>query len=281
MGCTRAVLCVKRKIFSKKGGFEDMDIQSLGILSSIAAKVNINTKVNKGNNLSFPQIFSETMGTNQISAKDMFSKAYPTNDVNVKVGNCDIANEIWERKDFPVWQYFQDDVSVSSLNNWKPTEAEPTGAESYIQQELKKIGFGEIVVMLPESLQKKMETNPEYAQEITEKLQKWKADYDRMDNAVAASYGDDPILYQMTKSYCIQLDGDGNVKNYTVVSGGIDTHKSDDTNRTYSKAPQKTVVKTKSIRKEVANTITRFEEVDYTNIAPYLVPLYKNREILL
>ena len=118
-----------------------MDIQSLGILSSIAAKVNINTKVNKGNNLSFPQIFSETMGTNQISAKDMFSKAYPANDVNVKVGNCDIANEIWERKDFPVWQYFQDDVSVGSINNWRPTEAEPTGAESYIQQELKKTGF--------------------------------------------------------------------------------------------------------------------------------------------
>ena len=281
MGCTRAVLCVKRNIFSKKGGFEDMDIQSLGILSSIAAKVNINTKMNKGNNLSFPQIFSETMRTNQISAKDMFSKAYPANDVNVKVGNCDIANEIWERKDFPVWQYFQDDVSVGSLNNWKPTEAEPTGAESYIQQELKKIGFGEIVVMLPESLQKKMETNPEYAQEITEKLQKWKADYDRMDNAVAASYGDDPILYQMTKSYCIQLDEDGNVKNYTVVSGGIDTKKSDDSNKTYNETPQKTVVKTvkpKSVQEKVANTIARFEEVDYTNLAPYLVTFYKNKE---
>ena len=284
MGYTSAVLCVKRNIFSEKGGFEDMDIQSLGILNSIAAKVNINTKVDKGNNLSFPQIFSEIRGTNQISAKDMFSTAYPANDVNVKVGNCDIAGEIWERKDFPVWQYFQDDVSADSLNNWKPTEAGLTGAEFYIQQELKKIGFGEIVVMLPESLQKKMETNPEYAQEITEKLQKWKADYDRMDNAVAASYGDDPILYQMTKSYCIQLDEDGNVKNYTVVSGGIDTKKSDDTNKTYNEAPQKTVVKTvkpKSIQKEVANTITRLEEVDYTNIAPYLVPFYKNREILL
>ena len=258
-----------------------MDIQSLGLLSSIAAQGNINTIVDKGNCPSFSQIFSEIRESNQISAKDMFSNAFPTKDVSVKAGNCDIASKIWERKDFPVWQYFQDDVGADSLNNWKPTGAEPTGAESYIQQELKKIGFGEMVVMLPESLQKKMEADPEYAQKIAEKLQKWKADYDRMDNAVAASYGDDPILYQMTKSYCIQLDEDGNVKNYTVVGGGIDTQKSDDTNKTDNKVPRKTVVRTvkpKSVQEKVANTIARFEEVDYTNLAPYLVTFYKNKE---
>jgi len=259
-----------------------MEIQSLGLLSSIAAQGNINTIADKGNCPSFLQILSEIRETNPISAKDMFSVAFPTNDVSVKAGNCDIASKIWERKDFPVWKYFQDDVSADSLNNWKPTGAEPTGAESYIQQELKKIGFGEMVVMLPESLQKKMEADPEYTQKIAEKLQKWKTDYDRMDNAVAASYGDDPILYQMTKSYCIQLDENGNVKNYTVVSGGIDTKKSDDTNKTYNKMPQRTVVKKikqKSIQGETANTITRFEEIDYTNIAPYLVDFYKKREI--
>ena len=259
-----------------------MDIQSLGILSSITAQGNINTIVDKGNSLSFPQIFSEIRGTNQISANDMFSAAFPTNDVSVKVGNCDISSKIWERKDFPVWQYFQDNVIADSLNNWKPAGAEPTGAESYIQQELKKIGFGEMTVILPESLQKKMEADPEYAQKIVEKLQKWKTDYDRMDNAVAASYGDDPALYQMTKSYCIQLDEDGNVKNYTVVSGGIDTKKSDDTIRTDSKVPRKTVVKIvkpKSVKGETANIITRFEEIDYTNIAPYLATFYKNKDI--
>ena len=258
-----------------------MDIQSLGLLSSIAAQGNINTILDKGNCPSFSQVFLEIRGTNQISAKDMFSAAFPTNDVSVKAGNCDIASKIWERRDFPVWQYFQDDVSADSLNNWKPTGTEPTGAESYIQQELEKIGFGEMVVMLPESLQKKTEADPEYAQKIVEKLQKWKINYDRMDNAVAASYGDDPILYQMTKSYCIQLDEDGNVKNYTVVSGGIDTKKSDNTNRTDNEAPQRMVVKTvkpKSVQDKAANTKTRFEEVDYTNIAPYLVTFYKNKE---
>lgn len=266
----------------ENGGIEDMNIQSLGLLSRVTAQGNINTIVDKGNNLSFPQIFSEIWGTNQISTKDMFSAAFLANDVSVKAGNCDISSEIWERKDFPIWQYFQDDVSTDSLNNWKPAGAEPTGAESYIQQELKKIGFGEMAVLLPESLQKKMEADPEYAQEIAEKLQKWKADYDRMDNAIAASYGHDPLLYQMTKSYCIQLDEEGNVKNYTVVSGGIDTKKSDDTNNAYNEITRKTVVKTvrpKSIQEGAANTITKFEEVDYTNIAPYLVYLKKNKGI--
>lgn len=200
-----------------------MDIQSLRILGNIVRQGTINPIADKENNLSFPQIFSEIKGTNQISAKNMFSVAFPANDVSVKVGNCDVKREIWQRKDFPSWKYFQDDVDADSLNNWKPTGAEATGAEPYIQQELRKIGFGKIVVILPESLQKKMEADPEYAQGIAEKLQKWKINYDRMDNALAVCYGDDPALYQMTKSYCIQLDETGNVKNYMVVSGGMDT----------------------------------------------------------
>ena len=72
-----------------------MDIQSLGILSSIVAQGN--TIVDKRNNLSFSQIFTEIRGTNQISAKDMFSVAFPTNDVSVKAANSDMDSDIWER----------------------------------------------------------------------------------------------------------------------------------------------------------------------------------------
>ena len=257
-----------------------MDIKSLGILSSSATQGNINTIVDKANSSSFSRIFSEVRETDQISAKTMFSSAFPVYDVSVKVGNCNIASDIWERKDFPVWQYFQDNVSADSLNNWKQTGAEPTGAEPYIQQELSKISFGKIVVMLPESLQQKMEADPEYAQEIADKLQKWKVEYDRTDNALAASYGYDPIENQMSKRYCIQLDEDGNVKNYTVIGGGIGTKKSDDTNKTHNEVPHKTVVKTvqqKNSQREIVNGIAGWAEEDYTNIAPNLVTFYKKR----
>ena len=118
--------------------------------------------------------------------------------------------------------------------------------EAYIQRELKKVGFGEMAVILPENLQKKMKADSGYAQEITEKLQKWKTDYDDMDNVLAASYGNDPELHQKSKSYCVRLDEEGNVKDYMVVSGGMDTKKSDqsdDTSKINHKSQQKTVVR--------------------------------------
>ncbi len=134
-------------------------------------------------------------------------------------------------------------MSADSLNSWRPSRAQPTGMEAYIQGELKKVGFGEMAVIMPEGLQKKMKTDSAYAQEITEKLQKWKTDYDDMDNVLAASYGNDPVLHQKTKSYCVRLDEEGNVKNYMVVSGGMDTEQSDGANKVNDKVPQKTVVR--------------------------------------
>ena len=207
------------------GGIEDMDIRSLGLLNNIAAQGSINSLTGGVSSLSFPQIFSDVMGIGQLSTTDLFSAIFPTNSVNVKVGNCNVTDKTWQRMDFPSWRYFQDNVSADSLNSWRAAGEEPTGMEAYIQQELKKVGFGEMAVILPENLQKKMEADSAYAQEITEKLQKWKTDYDDMDNVLAASYGEDPALHQKTKSYCVRLDEEGNVRNYMVVSGGMDTEQ--------------------------------------------------------
>ena len=223
-----------------------MDIRILGLLNDIAAQNSINSYTGVGNSLSFPQVFSDVTGLSQMSVNDLFSALFPTNSVNVKVGNCNVTDKTWQRRDFPSWRYFQDNVSADSLNSWRASGAEPTGMEAYIQRELKKVGFGEMAVILPENLQKKMKADSEYAQEITEKLQKWKTDYDDMDNVLAASYGDDPELHQKSKSYCVRLDEEGNVKDYMVVSGGMDTKKSDqsdDTSKINHKLQQKTVVR--------------------------------------
>ena len=223
-----------------------MDIRILGLLNDIAAQNSINSYTGVGTSLSFPQVFSDVMGLGQISTTDMFSALFPANNVNVKVGNCNVTDKTWQRADFPSWRYFQDNVSADSLNSWRAAGAEPTGIEAYIQRELKKVGFGEMAVILPESLQKKMGADSAYAQEITEKLQKWKTDYDDMDNVLAASYGEDPELHQKSKSYCVRLDEEGNVKNYMIVSGGMDTKKSDqsdDTSKINHKSQQKTVVR--------------------------------------
>ena len=226
-----------------------MDIRIFGLLNDMAAQSSINSLTGEVSSLSFPQVFSNVTGINQISAMDLFSAMFPTNSVNVKVGNCNVTDKTWQRMDFPSWRYFQDNVSADSLNSWRATGAEPTGMEAYIQRELKKVGFGEMAVILPESVQKKMEADSKYAKEITEKLQKWKTDYDDMDNVLAASYGNDLVVHQKSKSYCVRLDEEGNVKNYMVVSGGMDAEESDDTSKIYHKTPQKTVVRAANQRK--------------------------------
>ena len=73
---------------------------------------------------------------------------------------------------------------------------------------------------MPESLQKKMDEDPAYARQIMAKLQEWKADYDRWDNTVAASYGMDVAEHQASKSYVFDLDENGDVRNCTVTSSG-------------------------------------------------------------
>lgn len=228
------------------GGFSHMDIRILGLLNDIAAQNSISSYTGGVSSLSFPQVFSDVTGISQMSVNDLFSALFPTNSVNVKVGNCSVTDKTWQRRDFPSWRFFQDNVSADSLNSWRAAGAEPTGMEAYIQRELKKVGFGEMAVILPENLQKKMKADSGYAQEIAEKLQKWKTDYDDMDNVLAASYGNDPELHQKSKSYCVRLDEEGNVKDYMVVSGGMGTKKSDqsdDTSKINRKTPQKTVVR--------------------------------------
>ena len=98
-----------------------------------------------------------------------------------------------------------------------------------IQRNLSSIGPGKISILIPDKLQAKMDADPAYAEEIYRKVAKWKEDYDAWDNATAASLGMNVAEHQMSKSYCVQLDEDGNVGNFTVVSGGGEITQSEKT----------------------------------------------------
>ena len=73
------------------GGFSHMDIRILGLLNDIAAQNSISSYTGGVSSLSFPQVFSDVTGINQMSVNDLFSALFPTNSVNVKVGNCSVA----------------------------------------------------------------------------------------------------------------------------------------------------------------------------------------------
>ena len=218
-----------------------MDIGSLYnvLIGAIAKQANTGTDISRNisNNVSFGDILEAVSNKDAVSAQDMFSAAFSDYNVKVKSGDCNVSSSNWGRKDFPAWKFFQDDTSADCLNTWKPRGARPTGAESYIQKALSGIDYGSMSVIIPDSLREKMEADPKYAWEVAEKVQKYKKEYDRTDNTLAVSYGNNSSLYQMTKRYCFRLDEKGDVETCWVVSGGIDTRqKSEVQGRSISKS---------------------------------------------
>lgn len=151
-----------------------------------------------------------------------FVDAFPQYNVITHVGNANIASGNWQRNDFPFWEYFNKNTSADALNNWRPVGENPPQTRGDLQRHYSSVGSGRIAILIPESLQQKMDADPVYAQRIMAKLQEWKEDYDRWDNTVAASYGYNLAQYQAGKSYVFDLDENGDVRNCTVTSpGGI------------------------------------------------------------
>ena len=209
-----------------------MDIGSLYnvLIGAMIKQTNANSSTginrNIGSNVSFGDILAAVQNKDTVSAQDLFSVAFSDYNVKVKSGDCSVSSANWERKDFPAWKFFQDETGADCLNTWKAKGAQPTGAEASIQSALSKIGYGQMAVIIPDELREKMEADPKYAWEIAEKVQKYKKDYDRKDNALAVTYGNNSTLYQMTKRYCFSLDENGDVETCWVVSGGMNTKQS-------------------------------------------------------
>lgn len=223
---------------------------------------------------SFSDIFTNTCKESK-DVSGMFSGFFSDYNVQTKVGNCDVSRKAWERNDFPIWEYFQKNSSADCLNKWRSLGPEPPESDKNIQRGLSQINSGEMVIIMPESLQKKMESDPSYAEEVLMKVQKWKKDYDREDNAIAASLGYNPELCQLSKSYCIQLDENGNVGDYAVIGGGMG--EPNDTNNTVVNKDDHKIIK-KSIRQEMkfeieSAVITERNDIDFESVAPYLMEI--------
>ena len=149
-----------------------------------------------------------------------FADAFIRYDVTTHVGKADITDSNWQRNDFPIWKYFEKGASADCLNEWKPSGPNPPQSDPRVQRGLSSIGPGKMSVIIPDALQKKMDADPEYAKEIMRKVQKWKTDYDNWDNATALSLGMNVAEHQASKNYLINLDEEGNVKQYAVSGGG-------------------------------------------------------------
>lgn len=164
-------------------------------------------------------MISRAYSTGKVGATN-FEDAFPQYDVITHVGNANISSGNWQRNDFPFWKYFDRNTSADALNDWKPEGANPSQMRSDLQRNYNSVGSGRIAILVPESLQQKMDADPAYARQIMAKLQAWKEDYDRWDNTVAASYGYNVAEHQAGKSYVFDLDENGDVRNCTVTGPG-------------------------------------------------------------
>lgn len=162
----------------------------------------------------------QTAYAKKMAGATNFEDAFPQYDVITHVGNANISSGNWQRNDFPFWKYFDKNTSADALNDWKPEGANPSQMRSDLQRNYNSVGSGRIAILVPESLQQKMDADPEYARQIMAKLQAWKEDYDRWDNTVAASYGYNVAEHQAGKSYVFDLDENGDVRNCTVTGPG-------------------------------------------------------------
>lgn len=221
-----------------------------------------------------------------------FEDAFPMYDVVTHVGNTDVSSVNWQRNDFPFWKYFDKNASADCLNNWQPKGPNPPLTDANIQRNLGSIGIGKMAILIPEELQAKMDADEEYAREIMAKVQKWKEDYDRRDNALAASYGYDVAEYQAGKNYCLQLDENGDVVNATVSgSGGRITQSSDEMVKAYyarkkKQAEYKRIAQENAVRRELreeaaAGRHYQSELAKEASLAAYHSSfLVKNRDVL-
>lgn len=66
---------------------------------------------------------------------------------------------------------------ANDLNTQNITGFRTISADSALQKELNKLGYGNMMILIPEEYQKQVEENAENAQKIGEAFKKWKANY--------------------------------------------------------------------------------------------------------
>ena len=156
-----------------------------------------------------------------------------------------------------------------------------------------KLNYGQMVINIPEELRDRMEADPQYAWEVVEKVQKYKADYDRRDNALASAYGYNLTLHQMSRRYCFSLDEAGDIKSCQVTGGILDTQskstaQSSNTGKIKNnqQATQRRFTTTSARRSAHVETIPidalslLTTKMDYLNNASYFGPTYAYNDIL-
>lgn len=189
---------------SKTSGRAQVNSFSVILKSKSTASVDINKT-------------GENVATEKVSLESMLKEKYPNLVYNVG----DATSSAWRtRNDYPFEALFQEgEKSTDQIENWKPTGSNPKN------QRYLPIAPGSKAVMIHPKAQERMENDPEFAQEVLERIESWWA-YDIARNE-AISPG-----CTIGMSQAIAIGEDGEIANVLACGGGdsisMNKNKNDD-----------------------------------------------------
>ncbi|WP_279053480.1 hypothetical protein [Eisenbergiella tayi] len=141
-----------------------------------------------------------------MSFKDMWQSRFPGAYYHVMDGSK-ISQGAWDRNDFPLDKFFQDDTDASAVN-WKPTGAEPEATSSQVQSRWNST-LGQKSIIVPPELEEKMKNDPELAKKVMANVENFITTY------TATSVRPGRVC-----SWLISLDENGEIEKFRVTGGG-------------------------------------------------------------
>ena len=139
-----------------------------------------------------------------MSFKDMWQARYPGAYYHVMDGSK-ISQGAWDRNDFPLERFFSDNVDESVLG-WTPSGAEPSANSPEVQSRWSSTA-GRKALIVPPTLEEKMQNDPELAEKVMANVENFIATYPAVPGC----------------SYLIELDENGEISKYRVTSPGTIT----------------------------------------------------------
>jgi hypothetical protein len=193
---------------------------SIGTINGLGLAISQKKSAEAASSAPFENVLNKQTGKQ--SAIEMFSNLFPTYDVSCKMGNCDVSHADWERNDFPSWKFFEDNTKADELNNWKFSGNDVFSMDKDILNAWKRTGNRKMVIIIPDELMAKMQSDPIYAEQVLNKVYSWQSNHAALEKILSEGYGYDGELSTFQDSYLLKLDEDGNVTDYVVTGPGYD-----------------------------------------------------------
>ena len=153
-------------------------------------------KAGASGSVSFAELAAEKVteqdNVSGMSFKEMWQTRFPGAYYHVMDGSK-ISQGVWDRNDFPFERFFSDNVDESILN-WNPSGAEPSANSSEVQSRWSSTA-GKKAVIVPPTLEEKMQNDPELAEKVMANVENFIATYPAVPGC----------------SYLIELDENGEI----------------------------------------------------------------------